>query len=75
MKDYKQKYFYKIKDTGDDEYSIYIWTDKKCKTLLKKAVGKYYKEECDNCVMEYIEQELNKYNIKFSIIDFDEIEY
>ena len=69
-----EKYFYKIKDSEDDEYSEYIWTDRKCSTLIKKAVRKY-QSEGDDCVMEYIKQALDKHNIKFSIIDYNEIEY
>lgn len=70
----KKKYFYKIADLSDDEWSIYLTTEKKCSTLIKKAIVRYY-QEMDDCVMEYVKQELDKKDIKFSIIDFEVIDY
>lgn len=69
-----ENFYYKIKDIEDDEYSEYIWTDKKCGTIIKKAIAKYHNEGND-CVIEYIKQELDNHNIKWAIIDWNEIEY
>lgn len=71
-------YFYKIKDTEDDEYSDYLATDSECKMLIENAVNYYYDYPDDDGVggtnvFDYIEYFLRTHDINFKWIRFDDM--
>lgn len=71
-----EKYFYKIKDIEDDKYSIYIWTDKECYELIEQAVELCKADdELDESIMFYIDKVLKEHKVKYSIIDWQIIDF
>ena len=66
--------YYYIRDIEEDMYSYHIATNKKCKTLIDKAIYKYERER-DNDVMSYITEMLDKNGIEYKFIEFTEIHY
>ena len=70
-----KRYFYKIKDVEYDEYNYYFMTDRKCGSLIQKAIDKWDRER-DYDVWGYVEEELVKHGISFEFIEYDrEFEY
>lgn len=71
-----EKYFYKIKDIEDDKYSIYIWTDTECYDLIEQAVEQCKADdEYDETLMFYVDRMLKENKIKYSIIDWEVIDF
>lgn len=71
-----KQYFYKIKDTEDDKYNIYLCTDTECYSLLEKTIQQCREDnELDESLIYYINENLTNNNIKYSIIKWNVLEF
>lgn len=67
-----KQYFYKIKDVEDDNYNYYFTTNRKCGSIIQKAIDKWDRER-DYHVWGYVEEELVKHGISFEFIEYDRV--
>lgn len=70
-----KNYYYKLKDIENEEYSIYIRTNKECAELLEKAVEMQREEDYAYYLDVYIQVLLKRADIEFEKLNFKVIEW
>lgn len=73
----EEKFFYKVKNTENDKYNIYICADDPCGEIIKWAIDDYHEDnEEGKSIMFFIEKYMKEYEISYLKIDYwNEIEY